>query len=323
MFAKRLKKAGAERRGDRRRPARRRDDVCGEEAARRAGLGPARRAADRPRLRHVEPGRGRVQLDHRRDRDCRRGAAGRHQPALGSAAGQHPRCARRRARARKVFAHRAGGRSRHARSNWLGNDLKLLGKLPKEVAEAFASGRAAGGDRRSGRAGGRRARRGAGAGRAAQAGPGRLERLQRPPHRRVAHGRADPRLCAAGRHRRHRSRGAASWCCCSAPTRSTARRFAGAFKVYIGHHGDAGARAGRPGPAGRRLCREARHLRQPRRPRAARREGGRSRRARRARIGRSSARCRELLGKPLPFDSFDQLRAAMVAEYPAARPRRA
>ena len=35
-------------RGDRRRPARRRDDVCGEEAARRAGVEPARRAPDRP-----------------------------------------------------------------------------------------------------------------------------------------------------------------------------------------------------------------------------------------------------------------------------------
>ena len=31
----------------------------------------------------------------------------------------------------------------------------------------------------------------------------------------------------------------------------------------------------------------------------------------------------ELAGKALPFDSFAQLRAAMVAEYPAARPRRA
>ena len=41
---------GSEGRGDRRRPARRRDDVCGEEAARRAGLEPARGAADRPGL---------------------------------------------------------------------------------------------------------------------------------------------------------------------------------------------------------------------------------------------------------------------------------
>ena len=47
LFAKRLKKAGQQGRGDRRRPARRRDHVCGEEAARRAGVEPARRAADR------------------------------------------------------------------------------------------------------------------------------------------------------------------------------------------------------------------------------------------------------------------------------------
>ena len=31
---------------------------------------------------------------------------------------------------------------------WLGDDLKLLGKLPKAVTDAFADGRAAGGDRR-------------------------------------------------------------------------------------------------------------------------------------------------------------------------------
>ena len=46
---------GQQGRGDRRRPARRRDHVCGEEAARRAGVEPARRAADRPDLRRVEP----------------------------------------------------------------------------------------------------------------------------------------------------------------------------------------------------------------------------------------------------------------------------
>ena len=49
LFAKRLKKAGQQGRGDRRRPARRRDDVCGQEAARRAGVQPARRPADRAR----------------------------------------------------------------------------------------------------------------------------------------------------------------------------------------------------------------------------------------------------------------------------------
>ena len=50
--------------------------------------------------------------------------------------------------------------------------------------------------------------------------------------------------------------------------------------------------------------------------------GPRSRRARRARIGRSCAPSRELAGSTLPFDSFDQLRAAMVARISAARPRR-
>ena len=81
--------------------------------------------------------------------------------------------------------------------------------------------------------------------------------------------------------------------------------------------------AGRPGASGRGLCREARHLRQHRRPGAAGRE--------RALFAPGEARedwailraVSELAGKKLPFDSFDQLRAAMIAEYPAARPRRA
>ena len=71
---------------------------------------------------------------------------------------------------------------------WLGDDLKLLGKLPKAVTDAFAKAErpavivgpgalAAGG-----------ARRRAGAGRAARPDQGRLERLQRPPHLGFAHG---------------------------------------------------------------------------------------------------------------------------------------
>ena len=52
---------------------------------------------------------------------------------------------------------------------WLGDDLKLLGKLPKAATEAFAKARTAGGDRRSGRAGRGRARRGARAGRTDEA----------------------------------------------------------------------------------------------------------------------------------------------------------
>ena len=46
----------------------------------------------------------RVQLDHRRDRECRRDPAGRHQPALGSAAGQHPAAQGGAQGRRKVFA---------------------------------------------------------------------------------------------------------------------------------------------------------------------------------------------------------------------------
>ena len=124
---------------------------------------------------------------------------------------------------------------------WLGDDLKLLGKLPKAVSErsprrerpAVIVGPGALACRRPGR--------GAGAGRAARPDQGRLERLQRPPHLRLADGVAGARLCAAGRARRHRGGGAGA--------RAAARRrrgrgrpaSSGAFKVYIGHHGDKGA----------------------------------------------------------------------------------
>ena len=50
LFAARLQKAGPKCRRDRRRPARRRDHVRRQGAAGRAGVGPARRPADRPRL---------------------------------------------------------------------------------------------------------------------------------------------------------------------------------------------------------------------------------------------------------------------------------
>ena len=101
-----------------------------------------------------------------------------------------------------------------------------------------------------------------------------------------------------------------------------ADRFKGAFKVYIGHHGDAGAQQADlvlPGAA------------------YAEKHGtyvnteGRVQRGEKAAFPPGEARedwailraCRELAGKTLPFDSFAQLRAQMVAEYPAARPRRA
>src|SRR5205814_1175083 len=101
-----------------------------------------------------------------------------------------------------------------------------------------------------------------------------------------------------------------------------ADRFKGAYKVYIGHHGDAGARAADlvlPGAA------------------YAEKHGtyvnteGRVQWCERALFAPGEARedwailraVSELAGKKLPFDSYDQLRAAMVAEYPALRRRHA
>ena len=66
---------------------------------------------------------------------------------------------------------------------------------------------------------------------------------------------------------------------------------------------------------------KAGHLRQPRRPRAARRQGG-VRAGRRARGLDDPARAVRCAGRHASaFDSFDELRAAMVAEVPALRQR--
>uniref|UniRef100_UPI0025F6EA24 NADH-quinone oxidoreductase subunit NuoG n=1 Tax=uncultured Sphingomonas sp. TaxID=158754 RepID=UPI0025F6EA24 len=93
-------------------------------------------------------------------------------------------------------------------------------------------------------------------------------------------------------------------------------RFAGAFKVYVGHHGDKGARqadlvlpaAAYPEKHGTYVNLE-----------------GRVQRGEKASFPPGDARedwtifraVSDLLGKPLPFDRFDQLRAAMIAEVPA------
>jgi NADH-quinone oxidoreductase subunit G len=94
-----------------------------------------------------------------------------------------------------------------------------------------------------------------------------------------------------------------------------ADRFKGAYKVYIGHHGDNGARMADlvlPGSA------------------YAEKHGtyvnteGRVQWAERAVFAPGEARedwailraVSELAGKKLPFDSYDQLRRAMIAEYP-------
>jgi NADH-quinone oxidoreductase subunit G len=93
-------------------------------------------------------------------------------------------------------------------------------------------------------------------------------------------------------------------------------RFADATKIYIGHHGDNGARQADlvlPGAA------------------YAEKHGtyvnieGRVQRAERATFPPGEARedwtifraLSDLLGNPLPFDRFDELRAAMVAAVPA------
>ncbi len=101
-----------------------------------------------------------------------------------------------------------------------------------------------------------------------------------------------------------------------------ADRFKGAYKVYIGHHGDAGAQQADLVLPGAAYAEKHGTYVNTEGPRAARASARFSLRARRARIGRSCARCPNSSGKTLPFDSFDQLRAAMIEEYPAARPRR-
>ena len=107
---------------------------------------------------------------------------------------------------------------------------------------------------------------------------------------------AAPQARAAARRRRGRRRD----------------RFAGAFKVYIGHHGDAGASSADlvlPGAAYAEKHGTYVNLE------------GRVQRGERAVFPPGDARedwailraVSELAGKTLPFDSFDQLRAAMVA----------
>ncbi|RST30952.1 NADH-quinone oxidoreductase subunit G [Sphingomonas ginkgonis] len=94
-----------------------------------------------------------------------------------------------------------------------------------------------------------------------------------------------------------------------------ATRFGGAFKVYIGHHGDAGARQADlvlPGAAYSEKHGTYINLE------------GRVQRAERATFPPGDARedwailraLSGVMGQPLPFDSFDQLRAAMAAEFP-------
>jgi NADH-quinone oxidoreductase subunit G len=95
-----------------------------------------------------------------------------------------------------------------------------------------------------------------------------------------------------------------------------AERFPGAFKIYIGHHGDAGARqADLVLPAAAYSEKHGTYVNLE----------GRVQRGEKASFAPGEARedwtifraVSDLLGKPLPFDRFDQLRAAMIAEVPA------
>jgi len=94
-----------------------------------------------------------------------------------------------------------------------------------------------------------------------------------------------------------------------------ADRFKGAFKVYVGHHGDAGAaNADLVLPGATYAEKHGTYVNIE----------GRVQRSERAAFAPGDARedwtifraLSDLIGKPLPFDRFDQLRAAMVAEVP-------
>jgi NADH-quinone oxidoreductase subunit G len=197
---------------------------------------------------------------------------------------------------------------------WLGDDLKLLGKLPKAVSQAFAS-----------------AERGAliiGAGGIAAGGLGAALALVQPLALikdgwngfNVVHTSASR---MASLILGYAQPGGIADLEAAPPElvlllgadELAPDRFKGAYKVYIGHHGDAGARMADlvlPGAA------------------YAEKHGtyvnteGRVQRGEKAAFPPGQARedwailraVSQLAGSTLPFDSFDQLRQGMVAEYP-------
>ena len=200
------------------------------------------------------------------------------------------------------------------RVQWIGNDLKLLGKLPKEVSQLFAAA-----ERPAVIVGpGALAANALGAA-LALAGPLKLVRdgwngfnVIHTAASRMAGlilGYAQPGGIAdieAAKPQVVLLLGADE----VAPD-----RFPGAFKVYIGHHGDAGARTADlvlPGAAYAEKHGTYVNLE------------GRVQRGERAVFPPGEARedwailraVSELAGKKLPFDSFDQLRKRMVREHP-------
>ena len=200
------------------------------------------------------------------------------------------------------------------RVEWLGDDLKLLGKLPKQVTEAFANAE--------------RAAVIVGAGALAAGAFGAALALVQPLGLitggwngfNVLHTSASR---MAGLILGFAQKGGLADVEAVKPTvalllgadEMPADRLKGAFKVYIGHHGDNGARQADlvlPGAAysekhGTYVNTE-----------------GRVQRGEKAAFPPGEARedwtifraVSELLGRPLPFDTFAQLRAAMVADHP-------
>jgi NADH-quinone oxidoreductase subunit G len=200
------------------------------------------------------------------------------------------------------------------RAEWIGNDLKLLGDLPKVVTEAFSN-----------------AARPAvivGPGALAAGGLGAVLALVGPLGLikdgwngfNVLHTAASR---MAGLILGYAQAGGIAEVEAAAPElvlllgadEVAADRFDGAYKVYIGHHGDAGARTADlvlPGAA------------------YAEKHGtwvnteGRVQRGEKALHAPGEARedwailraVSELAGSKLPFDTLAQLRAAMIAEYP-------
>jgi NADH-quinone oxidoreductase subunit G len=197
---------------------------------------------------------------------------------------------------------------------WLGNDLKLLGSLPKTVADAFA-----------------KAERPAvlvGAGALAAGGLGAALGLVKPLGLikdgwngfNVVHTSASR---MAGLILGNAQLGGIADLEKAKPEvvillgadEMPADKFAGAFKVYVGHHGDAGAKQADlvlPGAA------------------YAEKHGtyvnteGRVQRSEKAAFAPGEARedwailraVSELAGKKLPFDNYEQLHARMIKDYP-------
>ncbi|MEO6361180.1 MAG: NADH-quinone oxidoreductase subunit NuoG [Sphingomicrobium sp.] len=197
---------------------------------------------------------------------------------------------------------------------WIGNDLKLLNKLPKEVSEVFSA-----------------AERPAvivGPGALAAGALGAALALVQPLNLvregwngfNVVH-TAAARM--AGLVLGYAQKSGIADIEAAAPQvvlllgadEVAANRFVGAYRVYVGHHGDAGAKsADLVLPAASYAEKHGTYVNLE----------GRVQRSEKAVFPPGEAReewaifraVSQLVGKALPFDSFDELRAAMIAEYP-------